>query len=817
MSEQTYLLALGGLLHDIGKFALRAGVGGGRIWDDEAQSDYGYKHASLSADFLRDDVPAPWNSGVAYQGVALHHRPQGRAALIVAVADRLSAGEREKAPGAEPLSMRPILTRLLKGAPGEWYWPLSALRAEREILFPREGVRSGSPEREYKALWDEFAAQARILKEASAGEEADLATYLASLQHLLLRYTWCIPSAAYHAIPDVSLYDHSRMTAALAACLAGEDDETLQALVQAPENEREVALLVGGDISGVQDFIYTITPRGALPALRGRSFYLQLLTEAVATYLLRRLELPPTSLIYAGGGHMYLLAPRTAAPKVAEVQEYISRLLLQHHGGDLYLALAYRPLAGKEFFAGRLAKAWQDLSERLRRAKDRRFAELGEAMHGLVFAAGQDQGNQERECQVCHHEHPETKEVSEGEEAPEWRKCPACRAFEDLGDSLRRAKYLYLEEIPPVMTPLDQPAGTYRDVLAALGLRVRLMERPPAEVTLAPDALRAQMLALEDAALGRLRPAPRLAIGRQWLVNVTPEKDGRVISNDELAEASRGIERLGILRMDVDNLGRLFGEGLGELATLSRVASLSLAIRLFFEGWVEALAQEMNRGAKVNGIYSIYSGGDDLFFVGAWDAMVSLAQRIAADFAAFAGQNPSVHLSGGLVLVEGTYPIYLAAREAKEAEDQAKGLPGKKAFSFLGRALPWDIFERAAKEAEKLDGWVCDKKAPRSLLRLLMRAQEAYEAMVERQRREGATRTMAGEPQGYYGPWIPRLEYMLARLAEREKAIAAELGALRDRLREDAYRSIGWIGLAARWAELLNRERKEKQDDKVSG
>ena len=30
-------------------------------------------------------------------------------------------------------------------------------------------------------------------------------------------YTWCIPSAYYQSVPDVSLYDHSRMTAALAA------------------------------------------------------------------------------------------------------------------------------------------------------------------------------------------------------------------------------------------------------------------------------------------------------------------------------------------------------------------------------------------------------------------------------------------------------------------------------------------------------------------------------------------------------------------------------------------------------------------------
>jgi len=39
MEESTHLIALAGLLHDIGKFAVRAGVRGSRIWDAEAAGD----------------------------------------------------------------------------------------------------------------------------------------------------------------------------------------------------------------------------------------------------------------------------------------------------------------------------------------------------------------------------------------------------------------------------------------------------------------------------------------------------------------------------------------------------------------------------------------------------------------------------------------------------------------------------------------------------------------------------------------------------------------------------------------------------------
>jgi CRISPR-associated protein Csm1 len=132
---------------------------------------------------------------------------------------------------------------------------------------------------------------------------------------------------------------------------------------------------------------------------------------------------------------------------------------------------------------------------------------------------------------------------------------------------------------------------------------------------------------------------------------------------------------------------------------------LSFAISLYFEGWVEHLAarinQEDRQADRGERLYSIYSGGDDLFFVGSWDVVVELARQVRADLAPFAAQHPGVHASAGIALVGGKYPLYQAAREAKEAEDQAKGLrwmdgdgrlQEKDAVSFLGQTLPWPRF-----------------------------------------------------------------------------------------------------------------------------
>ncbi|MEA3408142.1 MAG: type III-A CRISPR-associated protein Cas10/Csm1 [Chloroflexota bacterium] len=816
MRNEIFITALAGLLHDIGKFALRAGMSSSEIWDEEGREIYGYKHALLSADFCRDYVPSPWREIVRH--VSFHHRPHDRLDRLVAVGDRLSAGEREPSEAAEPQRLLSIFNRISlakevhdnDNEDTELYLPLKPLRLAGGAIFPQPLNKLREPGEAYEDLWAGFTEEARRLREAHEGEAGDGITYLRNLLSLMRRFTWCIPAAAYRAVPDVSLYDHSRMTAALAVCLRESSDEELETLVHNPfQEKREVASLVGGDISGVQDFIYTITSQGAASALRGRSLYLQLLTDAIVHYLLRHLGLPPTNLVYAGGGQFYLLTPPGVEEALAEAQRYASRVLLRHHGGDLYVALGTVTLQDADFAGGRIASRWAEVTKKLRVAKGRRFRELGADMHRLMFDIRRDKGSEEDVCQVCHREHPQCVQ-DDG-----TRKCPACLSYErDLGAPLRRANYLLVEEVEPAFRGDEGPAGDCQTVLRAFGQRTELLESLDGGERAAPNPH--AVWALNDDAMENLQPGPHRVVGRRFLVNVTPVKqDGRIRTTDEMAEASRGTERLGVLRMDVDDMGRVFAEGLGEWATISRVATLSLAISLYFEGWVEEVARAHD--TKGNRIYSIYSGGDDLSFVGSWDAVVEVAKAISDDFARYTGYNPDLHLSGGMTLVGGKYPIYTAAAEAGACEKRAKDFPGKNAFNFLGQTVSWERFAEVARWQEKLAQMVEETPVRRSLLRLLIGMQEQHAAVARKRAQQGEDRTQEGKPQAYFGPWIPRAEYMLARMKGRVKdhspSAAADLEALRKRLREENYRSLTWIGLAARWAELLIRNGRSEEGD----
>ncbi|MCX7680818.1 MAG: type III-A CRISPR-associated protein Cas10/Csm1 [Anaerolineae bacterium] len=876
--ERIWLAALAGLLHDVGKFAQRAGWRTG-------------KHTDVGADFVSALVPQQWRRAL-YPVMGHHDQPlQGYETKVVALADRLSAGERADERQEQPRQLLTIFCRLetsgrdgnLQRAPSLLYWPLRPLALERETLFPQVQCSEQEVIQGYQTLWQDFQAQADHLLNAHSGN-GHLEVYLESLLLTMQRYTWCIPSAYYRSLPDVSLYDHSRMAAALAACLTGTSepildslltalDEWYQARRQAEQQERDPAtvappdimrhtqpvLLVGGDISGVQDFIYTISSQGATSGLRGRSFYLQLLTEVVARYVLRRLGLPITNLIYQGGGAFYLLARAGDKDELLRIQQEVSRVLLAHHRGDLYLALAYRPLTVADFYDGRLSNRWEELASLLREVKQRRFAELGAEVSTLFEPQGHG-GNQAKECQVCGREHPETRE-SKGrpEDESGTRKCPQCESYEELGDKLRRARYLAVADQKPSIPdrPLEETPGQWNQVLAALGYYCDVAEDPPR----LPDSNYRVILALKDEALKSLRPEAQTAVGRRFLVNVTPvyekidadwlsgqpsevrrrlaedlpERPGFTVKPFSLLEAqSQGIERLGVLRMDLDDGGRLFSDGFVErdgngqirrrFATLSRVAALSFAISLYFEGWVEHIAEEMNAGtraARGDTLYSIYSGGDDLFFVGAWDRVVELARRIRADLTPFAAYHPGVHASAGIVLVSGKYPLYQAAAEAGEAEKQAKGWAGKDALAFLGQVVSWQKFgldgtglgfmESVSALTRRLVRMVTPEKeggegVPQALVRRLIRLQELYEDAAAQRRALGQELNRAGEEQVYWGPWMWRGYYFLKRMTRHKTGEPWDsINQLAEGLRGDHFSAIEWIGLAARWAELLTR------------
>lgn len=839
MGEAALTAALAGLLHNIGRFALVANSQNASLLLDQNLNNEEVQ-AELTAHFVHHYVPASLCPSLLPMLTELKDQAT-RDKSIINNASNLAEGDK---PDNIPAAARQLLSIFCDVCADEQtaadaYLPPATLEMDEHVIFPDVPLPHDDVVKRYQQLWDSFVADVEVLRQAH-GPNANPVIYLESLQLLMQRYLWCVPLASYNGRPDVNMYDHSRMTGALAAIFTESTPNV--------SPDQPLALLVGGDLSGVQDFIYTISSRGATSALRGRSFYLQLLVEAVARYLLRRLDhLPLTNLIYAGGGNFYILARPDDAQRLQVIQREISHILLHYHRGSLYMVMGSVPLRERDFSAGETGAAWIRLSDELQKAKQHRFAEMGEDLRE-VFKPRSHGGNQEQQCQVCGVEDSQTQvdPASPGvTEEDKTRKCPACFSYEGLGRDLRKAEYLTFEQRDiPALPALDKFAtADWKDVLSAFGICATLSNRLEGiPKTQAPCTV----LALSDAALKPLMPQQQRAIGRRFLVNVTPlmtaddirdlsqrkvedlSDVGDVKTFDAMAAQSIGVQRLGVMRMDIDNLGDIFSKGLGEKSTLSRMASLSFTISLFVEGWVEQLAMQINRRDQSmdegERLYSIYSGGDDLFFVGAWDAVIDLARMIPAGLARFTAQHPGIHCSAGVVLVDNKYPLAQAASDAQVAEQRAKQerwymasrKGSKNAVCFLNQVLPWQRFgirtnDSASflSDAYSLQKFLCslDESVRMPLVRLLIDLQLRQEESARSRREQGKDQNKLGESQVLWGPWHWYGAYMLARMADRLKdEPRRSVEMLCDQLQQDHYRSIEWIGFAARWAELALRK-----------
>lgn len=392
---QTIVLAA--LLHDIGKFWQRTGE----------QPDR--KHPELSAWFVRERLGDRWPE--VEDAVSNHHLPNAassrnpRLALTVALADWLSSGERRDLPEGETgVPSEDTLISIfsqLRGASKPTSYPLIELPADGK-LAPAAEVRANKAD--YALLWQAFASESKLVRR----EDFDLLTD--QLLAMLEKYALFVPSAAWKSRSDISLYHHLKSTAAIAACLCrdGLDEKAVNDLLTTFDTGhgggQPVAHLVGGDVSGIQSFIYNLTSKGALKGLRGRSLYLQLLPEAIAGRVLDEFGLTRANIIYCGGGHFYVLVPACAdvEQRLNEVARHVDMTLLDAHGGRLSVSVASRELRVADFRRETFGVAWDGLHQQLAREKRRRFSRLFSASGAVETVLGPTGvGGEPSACSVC--------------------------------------------------------------------------------------------------------------------------------------------------------------------------------------------------------------------------------------------------------------------------------------------------------------------------------------------------------------------------------------------------------------------------------
>lgn len=507
------------------------------------------------------------------------------------------------------------------------------------------------------------------------------ANFASSALRILEQYGSTTPLLRTHA--HIPIYDLVKLTAALQCCQSKNTDSVL---------------LVGGGFSGIQDYIYTIISKNASKSLKGRSFYLQLLADAIIRRLLAVSGLNDFHLVYASGGGFLILAPNTAEckSKLRKDVKKINSLLFQEHQSRILLTLEPRELLLNELSGRAFSRTIAHIQRQLEKQKRQRhldaILEDTKFFEKLGYA-----GIWERDAITGQ------ELIAENGSQP-TKRYPLFR-YEDETQTIQYVNPItyqqiqlgrQLQELAAIaVTDVQKSLNTFHLEPGRLGFRYHIFPEDKFSFPLDTKLEWAIFNQGRDLSGVELITADR-GYYAGFQTPFSQDQEGRDVPMSFNEFAGKGdFKRLGVLRMDVDDLGLRFET---EVNNLLDYSVLSRYLDYFFQGYVNALWNEEHKSEEERVGYNtcstiIYSGGDDLFIVGRWNAALGLAHEIQSAFATWTAPSKLFRISGGLVIIPPKYPVMRGAVMAAEALDISKdhklGTAHKNSFTLFGHALNW--------------------------------------------------------------------------------------------------------------------------------
>lgn len=846
MDPRKKAIVIGALLHDIGKVGQRAQRKEELSKDAlNRESDIcpgeGFSthlHVLWTDEFFNicflDELKSKLIGEVSFdfnfnpQNLAsFHHKPASYPHKLIQIADRISSGEREETERGEredyiKRKLSSIFNKvslkheadISKREP--YFYDLTPLDLNRSV-FPKKkseldaiyGIQKTEKHREkYKLLWEGFIKDFKELRDTTIKYDIGFDLFLSALYHLLMKYTWCIPSytnAKEEVDNDISLFDHSRTTAAIASCLFDIYGEG-----ELPEDTTESEfIVVEGDISGIQSFIYRLAQPSGIEGvgriLRGRSMFLTLLPIVTANYIARELNQTFVNVLYAGGGNFQILLPNKEETinKLKHLSNNIDKWLFDNFKGELGLVIGYVKATRQDLGKG-YGEVIHKLKIEVENQKSKKFFERFFEEQKFVIK------QKENLCKVCGSLDAKTKEDL----------CTLCDEHRRLGSDIPKCEYLALSDCN---RQFKEGIEVDFGMLGKAWFLKEQLHYNQINDTYSYLKVNSTESYLGFKFLGNIVPKAKEEITLGKGKEETQYDPGKLISFDHLGLLAEGDKKLGVLRMDVDYLGLIFSIGLSKTdkegkiqgLSISRAAMLSRMLEWFFTGYLNTLCKTTSdelcnapleseikvQRSKVDcHYYIVYSGGDDLFIVAPWDEALELAFRIRDDFKEFSGYNPDIDISGGFLIVKPKFPISRSGRLAgEELEEKAKKERGS--LAALGESGKWEEVKRNLELGELLVKAVNGfngKKLPRSFLNRVLEIRSKVLELNE------------GDPKGFL--FVPEIVYSITRNIDNKLKIPWKGSTIwiKEKLNQELLGSKDGLrrcGFAIKYALLKTRRR----------
>ena len=721
MKNPLQVVTIASLLHDIGKICYRA-------------SGERKTHSVLGSAFLFPFCHDTEEGNEILRCVKYHHGKELRQAhvtsdslaYVVYEADNIAAGmDRRENDSQRPwegfdatLSLANVCN-VLEGEGPLSYFPVKKLDAKVAPSYPVIGGANRGTPGAYGAIEEYLKANFQ----GKAPQDMMPNELLRILEDIL---SYVPSSTAKGEVCDISLYDHVKMTAAIASSMwrylqAHHMSDYKEFCMTHNEIHRqeETMLFISADFSGIQKFIYRVPTKGAMRMLRGRSFYLQMVMENIIDEILEKLELSRANLVYSGGGHFYMLADNTEETKtiLEEAFHHVNEELMHSYGTSLYVAAGWVPVSADELREEGTGEKnmFRRVNEVIAQKKQSRYDASMVAMLTDETSHLNHMESGMRECALCHRSVRESElspyiaPAETGEEV--MQVCPQCNGMYMLGKDIIDTKPLFA-----VLTQQEENALLLPSPFTPCYLKAGSKEMGHTWL----DANMLKRIYVKNVSATSEQIGTRLWIGDY----ACQDEKGKALDFADMAKRSggsieeKGIKRLGVLRADVDWLGAVFMAGLQKkYRTFSRYAALSRNLSMFFSQLMTDvceknlppghkpfyLFQEKETGRY---IHVVYAGGDDVFLVGAWDDVLEMAVDLRNTFRHYT--NGKLTFSAGLGLFSPNYPVIRMALETGALEDVAKKEPAKDSIALFGigegetPVFTWDELENKVC-GEKLD------------------------------------------------------------------------------------------------------------------
>lgn len=777
MDETIYKIAIAAFLHDIGKFAERANFNiSVEFLNNNADlyqpylkelNRHTHKHAVYTAAFIdhiekllpKEFNRGGWGLGDSFVNLAAgHHKPETPLQWVIAMADRVSSGfERDEFEdyNSEGTAYKDFKkTRLLtifEGIATDGQWKEDNLQSysfryllkelSPDKIFPKDKdeyrlLDSEQASKEYKGLFDNF-----IFSLEKLVHKQHIPLWFEHFDSLFMIFASHIPAATVgKVVPDVSLYDHSKTTSALASAIYLYHQQNGNMKIEKIKDyDDKKFLIVTGDFYGIQNFIFSeggSTNKASAKLLRGRSFAVSLISELAADMLCREIGLTPSSIVLNAAGKFTLIAPNTeeTKEKIKAVEERINDWLIKNFYGESAIGISFIEASCDDFVSKRFDSLWDKLAKE---SEKKKYNKIALEKHGGEVAGYLDQFNNELDkklCPFCGKRPSDPDMENDSLLGDEKSACKICRDHIYIGANLVKAQRIAITTVDADIKGEKLCEPIFSEYQVSLDVTGKLGELANAgtllkywDISIAKDGNIAKDVTAKfingyvpkyskddetEEVINRLLHGNKSEKTKNELFDMIkeglPETFHHIakwaLDPSDKRDKFTGIEALGILKADVDNLGLIFACGLRR-QSLSRLATLSRQMNNYFSIYLPHL---LGKTDEFRNIYTVFAGGDDLFLIGPWNRIIDFALFLNTSFNEYVCGNREITISSGISINKPGEPIPSISERAEDALKKSKG-NGRDSITLFDEQVKWHDFKKLDEIKKTISDWL-DKK-----------------------------------------------------------------------------------------------------------